>query len=78
MFSPPLQPISSITSGTGSLITMWLDATESACRNPWNPAVALFTARTAASARTNFARIDGGPRSKSPRSGTGYPVPPVR
>ena len=27
MFSPPVQPISSITSGTGSVITMWLEAT---------------------------------------------------
>ena len=44
MFSPPVQPISSSTSGTGSVTTMWLDATASALRNPAKPAVALLTA----------------------------------
>ena len=48
MFSPPVQPISSSTSGTGSVTTMWLDATASALRKPAKPAVALLTARTAA------------------------------
>ena len=69
MFSPPVQPISSITSGTGSLITMWLEATESAWRKPWNPAVALFTASTAASARTVPSRVDALPSADSFRTG---------
>ena len=50
--SPPVQPSSSITSGTGSVRTMWLDATAWARRKPGNPTVALFTASTAARART--------------------------
>ena len=53
MFSPAVQPSSSITSGTGSVITMWLEATACARPKPENPAVALFTARTAARARTS-------------------------
>ena len=53
MFSPPVQPISSITSGTGSLITMWLEATDECVAEAVRiRAVALFTASTAASART--------------------------
>ena len=48
---------------------MWLEATESAWRKPWNPAVALFTASTAASARTVPSRVDALPSADSFRTG---------
>ena len=53
--SPPVQPSCSSTSGTGSVRTMWLDATASASRWPANPAAAALTASTAVPARIRAA-----------------------
>ena len=48
MHSPPVQPSSSSTSGTGSVITMWLEVTVSRRRSGRWPASAAPVASTAA------------------------------
>ena len=67
--SPPVQPSSSSTSGTGSVRTMWLDATAWASRKPGKPAVALFTASTAALARTRPRGVTATASTPSRRTG---------
>ena len=56
MHSPPLQPSSSRTSGTGSVITMWLEVTVSRWRSGRWPASAGPHARTTEPARTRAVR----------------------
>ena len=52
MHSPPVQPSSSTTSGTGSVKTMCEDVTETRLLSGPKPRVAALTARIAAPART--------------------------
>src|ERR671914_586585 len=52
MHSPPVQPISSITSGTGSVSTMWEEVTVSRVRSSRRARAAAPIATTAAPART--------------------------
>jgi hypothetical protein len=52
MHSPPVQPMSSSTSGTGSVRTMWEEVTDSRDRSGAIERAAGPTARTAAPART--------------------------
>ena len=52
MHSPPVQPSSSETSGTGSVITMWLEVTVRRRRREGSPASAAPAASTTDPART--------------------------
>ena len=50
--SPPVQPSASITSGTGSVSTMWLEETVRRLRSRCSRPEAALTATTAVAART--------------------------
>ena len=52
MHSPPVQPISSSRSGTGSVTSMWVEVTASRLRSGPNPAAAALIATTAVGAIT--------------------------
>ena len=60
MHSPPVQPIASSTSGTGSVRTMCDEVTETRARSGRKPRVAALSASTAAPARTLPPRALGG------------------
>ena len=70
--SPPVQPICSSTSGTGSVSTMCEDVTESRERSGRTPRVAALRASTAAPARTRADAVSAttspGPLTRSART----------
>ena len=70
MHSPPVQPSSSSTSGTGSVITMWLEVTVSRRRSgrwPASAGPAASTAGAGAHAAAIGPRLDALARSRVSR-----------